>query len=771
MQHPIKACCTLSRHIDRMFCLDAPLKAYSGNEDFVFVCYSHQDAEAVYAEISALNERGVNVWYDEGIRPGAEWTDELAQAIRSCSKLLFFVTPKAVASKHCRDEIQYAIANDVPILVIYLESTELPPGLALSLGSVQAVFKERHESDHYQTVVVDAIKDVPNRELHPATETYPNLTAKGGPPDSSARPEWLRSVISIAALAVIGILAWWLVKPELQTQTTSEATPERSLALLPFENRGGFDEDQYYPESLSEDLLNRLVAIEGLQVAPRRSSFAYNQQRQSKENFVDIARSLNVSALLTGYIRRQQDRFRIQIELIDVSAGTEVVRWSNSYDNQPEQRIPAIQAEVAQSVAQVFFPEGISASNQARLAQISTTSPEAYANLLQAQEIMRQPIVSPTLLDKAIDLFDAAIEIDPSYIWASAGLCSAYLRAYEESYTNFSAAGQACEKLAGAGEGLYTVRLALGRYYKELGDLDRAFTELSQASNLNQQSADVKLELAGVLEDRAVLNNDPVEKLEAEQTYLNAIRVEPNYWYSYHAFATFLTRLGRLDEAAAQLRKSHTLVPNSVSTLNNLASITYRQGNTDEAEQFWKKSLTISEENLYALTGLGILYHYKRDYQSAADYYLKATEFFPDDYSLWGRLGESYRLMSGKSNDAISVFNKAIELAKERFAINPNEWQLQGNLAVYSAYIGDAEAAEQHLTKMYELNPTQEPHKHYWSALVAEQIGDDAEVFEQLALALEYGWSEQLRFIADEPALDRFKATYPARFAALLARY
>ena len=755
--------------------MDTPLPAYSGNDEFVFVCYSHQDHSQVYEEISSLSDLGVNIWYDEGIRPGAEWTDELAQAIRGSRKLLFFVTPRSVASKHCRDEVQYAIANDVPILVIYLEDTELPPGLALSLGGVQAVFKERHDITRFRSVIVDAIQadatSVLRSSLSPENGTHDNLSAKSGPPETSNLTS--RRVAAVVIMLIVATImgGWWLYEPPQPTKLLVDPSPERSLALLPFENRGGFEADPYYPESLSEDLLNRLVAIEGLQVAPRRSSFAYNQQRQSEETFVDIANSLNVSALLTGYIRREQDRFRVQIELIDVSEGTEVLRWSNSYDNQSEQRIPAIQAEIAQSVAQVFFPEGLSALNQARLAQISTSSPEAYANLLEAQEIMRQPIVSSTLLYSAIDLFDAAIKLDPSYIWASAGLCSAHLRAYKESYSNFSAAGAACEKLNGAGEGLYTVRLALGRYYKELGDLDRALTELSAASNLNQQSADVRLELAGVLEERAVLNNDDVEKLEAEQTYLEATRIEPNYWFSYHAFATFLTRLGRLDEAAAQLQKAHAIVPQSVSTLNNLASVTYRQGNTDEAEQFWKKSLAISNDNLYALTGLGILYHYKREYRSAADYYLKATEYFPDDYSLWGRLGESYRLMPGHSDEAEKVFSKAIQLAQERFSINPKEWQLQSNLAIYNAYMGNIETAAQHLKKMYELNPTNDPYKHYSSALVAEQANDDEEVFKQLALALEYGWSEQLRFIADEPALDAFKAAYPERFADLLARY
>jgi tetratricopeptide (TPR) repeat protein len=454
-----------------------------------------------------------------------------------------------------------------------------------------------------------------------------------------------------------------------------------------------------------------------------------------------------------------------------VSDGKEVVRWSNSYDNQPTQRIPAIQAEVAQSVAQVFFPEGISAASQTRLAKISTNSPEAYTNLLKAQQIIRGPIVSSDLLQEAIRLFGEAISLDPNYIWAKAGLCTAYRLAYEERVGEFSAVQQACEELVGAGEGLYTVRLALGVYYKESGDLDRALTELNAATALNQQSADVRLELARLLEKRAVLNNDSLERLKAEQAFLEAIRIEPGYWYTYHLFASFLTQLGRLDEATVQYRKALEIVPNSVASLNNMAGVAFRQGNTDEAEQYWKKSLTISADNSWAYEGLGILFHYKRDFESAVKYFLLGTQYSADDHKLWGRLGESYQLIPGQSDKAIAVFKKAIDLASERAKINPSSWQTQGYLALYSAYVGNHDASARYLTRMMELNPTQDPLAHYWSALVAQQAGDDEEVFRQLELALEYGYSEQPRFIAEEPVLDTFIATYPKRFADLLARY
>ena len=81
--------------------MERPFEAYRGEGSYVFICYAHDDQAVVYAEISWLHEEGVNVWYDEGISPGEEWTEELGQAIAKADRLVFFVTPKSVASRNC----------------------------------------------------------------------------------------------------------------------------------------------------------------------------------------------------------------------------------------------------------------------------------------------------------------------------------------------------------------------------------------------------------------------------------------------------------------------------------------------------------------------------------------------------------------------------------------------------------------------------------------------------------------------------------------------
>jgi hypothetical protein len=105
--------------------LDRPFPAYDGDDSYVFVCYAHDDAKIVYPEIRWLREQGVNIWYDEGISPGAEFPERLGKAILGASLVLFYVSPTSVNSRHCRDEVYFGIDRTTPILAIHIAETEI----------------------------------------------------------------------------------------------------------------------------------------------------------------------------------------------------------------------------------------------------------------------------------------------------------------------------------------------------------------------------------------------------------------------------------------------------------------------------------------------------------------------------------------------------------------------------------------------------------------------------------------------------------------------
>jgi len=86
-----------------------PFNACTGDAPYIFVCYTHDDMNAVYPEIQRLHEAGVRIWYDEAISPGTRWSDELARALSKASLVLFFCTPRSVESQHCQDEVNFAL--------------------------------------------------------------------------------------------------------------------------------------------------------------------------------------------------------------------------------------------------------------------------------------------------------------------------------------------------------------------------------------------------------------------------------------------------------------------------------------------------------------------------------------------------------------------------------------------------------------------------------------------------------------------------------------
>ena len=117
----------------------APFEAYSGDGPHIFVSYAHDDKENVYAYMSDFKNFGVNIWYDEGIPPAGEWVEEIANAIKRSSLFVVFISPRSVDSRYVKSEVGFALSENKYILSIFLEETEVPPGLALCLQQFQSI--------------------------------------------------------------------------------------------------------------------------------------------------------------------------------------------------------------------------------------------------------------------------------------------------------------------------------------------------------------------------------------------------------------------------------------------------------------------------------------------------------------------------------------------------------------------------------------------------------------------------------------------------------
>ena len=136
---------------------EAPLSAYRGPGDYAFMCYSHQDEGEVRAQLQWLHTRGLNVWFDDNIKPGHMWRAEIAERVDGASRVIFFVSASSIASEHCIREINLALDCQREILPIFLEEVELSPFLKISLTGIQAIYKFRLTSGEYADKLENAL--------------------------------------------------------------------------------------------------------------------------------------------------------------------------------------------------------------------------------------------------------------------------------------------------------------------------------------------------------------------------------------------------------------------------------------------------------------------------------------------------------------------------------------------------------------------------------------------------------------------------------------
>ena len=332
-----------------------PLKAYCGSEPYIFVCYGHADAEAVYSELSWLNGDGFHIWYDEGIEPGLSWRDEVASAIMESSLFLIFISPDSVISPVCQQELNLALTYKRKILAVHLDETLLPPGMELSLNDKQAIIKDDHSESEFRNKLFKAL----NKYVY----------------------DW---------------------SSDEKTQPDPAADGDSSIAILPFSYRGGSQDGEYLSEGIADELIHGMSQFKNLRVV---SGFAFRNQDLDIRN---IGRRFKVQSVLDGSVQQSGERIRINVRLTDTSDGSMI--WSNRYDQEIKD-IFDIQDNVASSVLQAL-KVSLLVSGEPSL-EIGTQNVDAYdVYLLGAHEKRKDQQNS---YQQAIQYFTRATEVDPGF--------------------------------------------------------------------------------------------------------------------------------------------------------------------------------------------------------------------------------------------------------------------------------------------------------------------------------------------------------------------
>lgn len=227
-------------------------------------------------------------------------------------------------------------------------------------------------------------------------------------------------IVVLLALAIGAVITDRMI-PETSLVVNNDAVdttmaPDiRSIAVLPFSDLSADQDQQYFTDGLSEELLNLLVRVDELHVASRTSSFAY---RNSTLGIPEISRALNVGHILEGSVRKDGDRIRITAQLIETSSDRHL--WSENFDRDLDD-IFAIQDEIANAIVQALTGEMGIEGDKAVTVEAVTENLDAYTMYLAARELF----IKRETIDESIRLFRAAIELDPKFARAWEGLAAA----------------------------------------------------------------------------------------------------------------------------------------------------------------------------------------------------------------------------------------------------------------------------------------------------------------------------------------------------------
>ena len=192
-------------------------KPYEGDEKYIFVSYCHKDKEMVFPIIEQLVKDGYRIWYDEGIDPGTEWPEIIAQHLNECSAVLAFITENSLNSHNCRREISFALLKKKLFISIILEPVKMSPGIEMQLSATQSIYKYKldYEDEFYNkinnTSLLDVCKDMNRMAPSPSPIPKPKPTPKPEPtsPPEPTPPPYisLKKLLYIIVSIVVVIIA------------------------------------------------------------------------------------------------------------------------------------------------------------------------------------------------------------------------------------------------------------------------------------------------------------------------------------------------------------------------------------------------------------------------------------------------------------------------------------------------------------------------------------------------------------------------------------
>lgn len=493
-------------------------------------------------------------------------------------------------------------------------------------------------------------------------------------------------VISIMTLAIMLLVVERVgLFGSLSDIEEASVVLRKSVAVLPFANRSANVTDKYFVDGIHDDVLTQLSKIHNLKVVSRTSVERF---RNTTLSIQEIGKTLGADAIIEGAVQRSGDRVRITVQLINADSDEHI--WAETYDRQiSAESIFAIQSEIAIAIARQLRAE-LTDEEQEELKSIPTESFAAYDLYLQGAELAREWDLDS--FNQAADLFRRALDIDPEYARAYAGLCDVFLSNYRyTSNTSMMPRAQSyCERALQIDDSLFEVRMSLGNLHLATGEYEQAEAQFLIAIEVEPESDRAYSRLGDSYLGRE-------QESKAEEAYLHALQLAPENPDNHESLASFHFVFGRFPQSIAAYEEAVRLNPDNPGFYTSLGAAKYLNGDFAGTEAAWRKSLALDQNQPILLGNMGTAFFFEQRFDDALEMYLRVSEIRPEDQKAWGEIGDAYRFIGGKEAESTTAYKTAIDLAERIYRVNPNDVDIVIALARFYATTKQPDKAEKFL--------------------------------------------------------------------------
>jgi adenylate cyclase len=421
--------------------------------------------------------------------------------------------------------------------------------------------------------------------------------------------------------AILILIAGFLFWQRGKAKTSTAAIPEKSIAVLPFQNLSHDPDNAYFAEGMQDEILARLSKIADLKVISRTSTQKY---KSAPDNLREIAKQLGVANILEGNVQKAADQVRVNVQLIN--ALTDAHLWAEIYDRKLTD-IFAVESDIATTIADTLQAK-LTGSEKSAIAKRPTANTEAYELYLKGRFFWNKRTGAD--LRRAIEYFNQALGKDPGYALAYAGLA--------DSYNLLSAYGAA----------------------SPADSFPQAKAAAEKALELDDTLAEAHTPLAYVL---AWYDFDLERSLKE---FERAIQLNPNYATARQWFSrVLLLALGQFDRAVVEGKRAVELDPLSLVINTDLGTDYFVARRYDEAIAQLRKTIEMDPRFYNAHFTLGRVWQLKEQLSEAIAEYQKALELNDDPFVL-ALLGQAYT-RAGQREEAQKILARLSEEAKSRY--------------------------------------------------------------------------------------------------------